>query len=173
MVAVTPASGNAYWLDKTEMTAGKYAAALGKSAPADAERGLPVRNVTWEEASAACKALGKRLPTESEWEAAATQHALDPKKARLRAAGVKGPAPVGTYPGDCTPDGVCDLIGNVSEWMADPWQPDDSENRRVIRGGSFGVAPTSQYAKPESRTKVKADARDPELGFRCARDADQ
>ncbi len=169
-----------FFLDATEMTVAGYrqAVALLGREPDDAVMtdgdDSPVRGVTWQEASDACGALGKRLPSEVEWEYAATRAPLDPGGARLLRAGVSGPSPVATHRGDCTPEGLCDLLGNVSEWTADPWravadsQPDPT--LRVVRGGSYNVAPASRYARPESRAKQKANTRDGELGFRCARD---
>jgi formylglycine-generating enzyme required for sulfatase activity len=165
----------AFRLDKTEMTTRAYAVTVGEAAPA-ADGALPKREVTWAEAAAACASVGKRLPTELEWEYAATRESLDASNARLLRRGVDGPAPVGTHPGDCTAAGLCDLLGKVSEWVSDPWrkgardQPDDTQ--RVVRGGSFTVAATSTYARPQSRSRAPADRRDPELGFRCARDGD-
>jgi eukaryotic-like serine/threonine-protein kinase len=163
-----------FWIDRTEMTAGAYHAAVGGDAPS--EPSLPAREVSWDEARAACAAVGKRLPTEVEWERAATSAPLDPRRARMLARGVDGPAPVGTHPGDCTPDGLCDLLGNVSEWTADPWQqggalsPDP--NLRAVRGGSFAVGPRAGlHSSPYSRAVVPACTRSRELGFRCARDA--
>ncbi|HUH05876.1 MAG TPA: bifunctional serine/threonine-protein kinase/formylglycine-generating enzyme family protein [Kofleriaceae bacterium] len=159
-----------FQLDKTEMTTRTYRAATGGEGGDE----LPIREVTWDEAGAACAALGKRLPSELEWEYAATRTVLDSGDAQLFQRGVSGPAPVATHPGDCTPEGLCDLLGNVSEWTADAWRVDASgatdDRRRVVRGGSFNVAVSSPYAKPQSRSRALSGQRDPELGFRCARD---
>jgi eukaryotic-like serine/threonine-protein kinase len=139
---------------------------------------IPLTGVTWDEALARCKALGKRLPSEAEWEFAATRGRLDPRGARMKADGVHGPAPVGTHDGDCTPDGICDLLGNVVEWTGDPWRvrgggdPEVDVRYRTARGGSYGVAPDEPfYASPHARLKLGKGERYPEVGFRCARDA--
>src|SRR5205823_5752806 len=65
--------------------------------------------------------------------------------ANTAASGRNGPAPVGSYPGGATPQGVQDLIGNVWEWTASamgaypgaPAMPDSMGQFRVIRGGAF------------------------------------
>ena len=167
---------NAFLLDKTEMTIATYKRAAGAlpTKVTDAPE-QPVRQITWSEASAACRALGKRLPSEEEWEFAATRHRLDAKRARLKTKGVTGPSAVASHEGDCTPEGVCDLLGNVTEWTASLWRTGTTKNAkfRVIRGGSYAVSANDRFwASPHARSKAKPTTRDPEIGFRCARDLD-
>ena len=127
---------------------------------------LPLRDVTFDEAAAYCAERGKRLPTESEWELAARRGELDPSTASLRRSDRPAPAPVGS--GDCSSEGVCDLLGNVAEWTATVW-PDDPK-KRVVRGASFRVSPSEPfYASIHARFGLDAGARDAEVGFRCAR----
>jgi sulfatase-modifying factor enzyme 1 len=80
----------------------------------------PSRFVTWTQAAAAARNAKKRLLTNAEWQAAAlgTPDAgppcvIDP--------GNTQPGPTGTA--GCVSDtGVFDMVGNVSEWVAD-WFP--------------------------------------------------
>jgi len=135
----------------------------------------PVVGVSWYEASAyaAWRAAngesGCRLPTEAEWEYAARGkdgrkypwgNEPEPDASILNYApeakegwspNVGDPTPVGVYPAGATPDGICDLAGNVWEWCEDDWHdsyegaPEDGsawveESRgvaRVVRGGSW------------------------------------
>lgn len=108
-------------------------------------------------------------------------------------------APVGSYPEGVNPEGVHDLAGNVAEWVADWWEdvyglhqmkkPDsdtiDPKSPliprkvtdptgpptgvfRVLRGGSYKQPMVS--LRGASRTRLPPGAREPDLGFRCAKD---
>lgn len=95
--------------------------------------------------------------------------------------GFAGLAPVGSFPSGSTPEGLHDLAGNVAEWVADFWadqysvaaagNPKGPPNGalRVLRGGSYRH-PLS-FMRGASRDRRPASAREPTIGFRCARDA--
>ncbi|MCE9572739.1 MAG: protein kinase [Deltaproteobacteria bacterium] len=164
----------AFAIDRREVTLALARSVLGPGVgggTGDADD-LPARNITAPQAEQVCAARGLRLPTEAEWELAARSAPL--AEGRLRTAGPRAnaPDPVGTHPKDCTPSGICDLLGNVMEWTADPWQqPSPKPDRRVVRGGSFRVAAADRfYASVDARTPAPPATPDPEVGFRCAGD---
>ena len=83
---------------------------------------FPVAGVTWEAATSYCKDLGKRLPTEEEWEFAArgTDQRLYPwgnmwQEDKANANGSNGFIEVGAKNGT-SPFGIFDMVGNVWEW---------------------------------------------------------
>ncbi len=88
----------------------------------------PVVGVSWYEATAFGRWLGKELPTREQWWRAAlgdTRGAFpwgnDVKTAEIRANfGLVGTRPVGSYPLGVSPFGCFDMAGNVREWLRDP-----------------------------------------------------
>ena len=158
-------SVDAFFLDKDEITLDAVRKALTSpklgGAPGDAGT-LPARSVTWGQAVATCKALGKRLPTENEWEIAARTTPKDPAKAALKTASGKLVATAHT---DCSSAGLCDMLGGVIEWTADAGA---KGNDKVVRGAAFTVSAAAGWAATIFfRTSVPPTA-DPEVGFRCA-----
>ena len=92
---------------------------------------------------------------------------------------VEAPTPVGLFPNGATPEGICDMAGNVFEWVADwyggyrtekqrnPKGPPTGE-ARVLRGGSWGVG--ARYLRPAGRGWSEPGYWYDGIGFRCARE---
>lgn len=159
----------------------------------------PVVHVNWHEANAYCAWAGRRLPSEAEWEFAASIRP-DGNGGLIRADYPWGDAPttadhanmdafgmgcadVADYPAGENPWGCRQLIGNVWEWTADTFNPFDgfapddyreySEplfgDTKVLRGGSWVTR--SRYINARYRNYFPAHRQDIFAGFRtCARD---
>lgn len=123
----------------------------------------PMFGLTWHQCTFFCTWLSDqlgttiRLPTETEWEAAARggdarrypwgddwrdDHAATGADQDLR--GWRRSVPVGCYPAGAAPCGALDMVGNIDEWTADIWRsypgaaaPSIDAEQRVLRGGAW------------------------------------
>lgn len=197
----------AFAIDLTEVTVEHYAECVKAKAcrtlaqKADtANRTLPVTGVSWQEATAYCQWVGKRLPSEVEWEKAARgtdgrrypwghefscqrgnfgNFSMDGRCAEEGAPGK--PVAVGSYPSGASPYGVLDMAGNVWEWTQDTYQHDAYRrvDASVVRGTVSeklrvlrGGGCCSIFGLPRAadRLALPLDYRDGDIGFRCAKD---
>jgi len=134
--------------------------------------------ISWSRAQEVCRRMGKRLPTEMEWEKAARgtdgqpypwgKEDPDCEHAVLSVCGdVNYARKPCTRPKGNSPYGLCDMIGNVGEWVisARDEGPDDIH---IYKGGSFiypyNPSPWKPYVWKRYRSFPAAEAG---IGVRC------
>lgn len=196
-----------YYMDKTEVTQGAYKQCVD-AGQCDTPRcdwnpgstpDRPVGCANWTQAVEYCAWAGKRLPTEAEWEKAArgTDGRIYPwgnetatceyAVMSVASTGLDGCGTGSTWevcsksPAGDSPYGLCDMSGNVWEWVSDWWDlgyytnspasnptGPDSGSIRVLRGGSFymdGEATQIVYVRGYDYPSGESGYQ----GFRCAR----
>ena len=191
-----PVSLPAFYIDKTEVTNAAYAdfcRATNRPLPPafpENQPDYPVVNVSILDAQLFVKWAGKRLPTAREWEKAARGtdgrdfpwgNQADPSKANINTKQIQ---PVTGYAAGASPYGALQMIGNVWELVDEfrtpgphalefgkllkpPATPD--EPWYTIRGGSFSDPLAKELIW--DATTVPARWKNPNIGFRCVKDA--
>jgi formylglycine-generating enzyme required for sulfatase activity len=196
-IAIAP-----FWIDRTEVNVAEYRGCVDRGActkPAHPSASctydlgdpqLPVSCVHWHDADTYCRASGKRLPTEAEWEFAARGNLGTPypwgggitckfavtllNERTGQSCSLGHPDRVGARPGGASMFGVLDMTGNVEEWTAD-WYVENAGRgpaprvgaSHVLRGGGW-LSPPSM-SKTTTRNWGSAVEAGPNVGFRCAK----
>ncbi len=190
-----------FYIDKYEVTMKDYKKFIEKigAQPPPLWRGsynvpkgqenFPIVEVTWMHAGSYCKDVGKRLPTEAEWEKAARGpegnkypwgSSYDKSYGNLTPG---ANTPVGSFETDKSFYGVYDMGGNVMEWTSSdylPYEGNDHKNKeyhrghKVVRGGYSGseghYTMNSIFARTSYRHGTNQMKFGRDLGFRCAKD---
>ena len=152
----------------------------------------PVVGISYYEVAAYCRWSGFELPSEAQWQMAASWRlqscaqvmhryswgdAMDTNRCNIWNSGVGTTVPVDEYKSGAAPNGVLQLIGNVWEWTSSDFSVVDDDGRQVvgdmlmkaIRGGAFDTY-FARQATSHFRTGLPSLARVHNVGFRCATD---
>ena len=182
---------SSFYMDKTEVTQAEYRKVMGKN-PSHFSGcdDCPVENVSWHDANAYAKKVGKRLPTEAEWEYAARggnkskgytysgSNDLDAVGWYDNNSGSKSHPVAQKQPNEL---GLYDMSGNVSEWCWDRYgdyssssqtdpQGSNSGEYRVLRGGGWNGS--DGFCRVAYRGRYYPYFRRNDLGFRLVRSQD-
>lgn len=150
---------------------------LGPGSTLHGKRNHPVVQVSVDDAFAYASWIGRRLPTEAEWESAArTDMALkypwgnqfDPKALNIESSGLADTSAVDDYDHAANGFGMCDMLGNVMEWTADT-QPPPFVTRKaklfnVAKGGAWNAKDSITIS---SRGLFPPNTTANIIGFRC------
>jgi iron(II)-dependent oxidoreductase len=154
------------------------------------EARLPVVGISWFEAWAFARWVGKRLPSDAEWTKAGAWpvesapgriaqrrypwgESFDVRRAHLFGSGSYAPVAVDEFAGGVSVGGIHQLIGNVWEWTTTPLAElgdptlHVSESVMSIRGGAFDTY-FENHATCHYQSGEQALSRRPNIGFRLA-----
>jgi len=178
----------AYYIDKYEVTNSQFKEVFPDHTFPKGQEQFPASGVSWNQAMKFAQTIGKRLPTEAEWEKAARGpdgreypwgDAFSAANCNAAPTGNEAPMRVGRFIDGASPYGVMDMSGNIAEWVFN-WYEQYEGNRdvtkdygqvfRVIRGGSF--ASKEFDVRCARRHFDRMDTSKPEYGFRCAKDVE-
>ncbi|HEX71798.1 MAG TPA: hypothetical protein ENN65_00565, partial [Candidatus Hydrogenedentes bacterium] len=180
---------DAFYIDRHEVTNEQFKKVFPGHTFTKGKEQLPVSGVSWTQATQYAQAVGKRLPTEAEWEKAARGEDgreypwgadFDKSLCNTTELDLGGPTVVGRFLGGASPYGCLDMAGNVYEWVADWYEAypgntlvtkDYGQVYRVLRGGSYMSG--RFHARCARRHFDRMDAQRADYGFRCAKDVEK
>jgi serine/threonine-protein kinase len=170
---------NEFWIDQYQVTNADYERFIAETGapppmvwPAEAKH--PVRGVSWEQASAYCAWVNKRLANEAEWEAAGRGPGPEPQLHPWGDDPTDGgnvlqlpndnTYEVGSQFFNVSPFQVYDMVGNVWEWVGEPYG-NISPGIKILRGGRYSNPVDLAYrlpVAPDDTSYIRY------AGFRCA-----
>ncbi len=177
---------DAFYIDKCEVSNAQYKQVFSQYEFPPGQEDMPVTGISWSEAGSYAQAVGKRLPTEAEWEKAARGEDgreypwgmdFDKELCNTAEADVDEVKSVNAYMGNASPYGCINMAGNVYEWTSDwyaayPGNTDVTKDYgqvyRVLRGGSY--LSDRFEARCACRHFDRMDAKRADYGFRCVMD---
>jgi len=179
---------DAFYMDIYEVSYGEFLQFKPQAQYAEGRLNHPMQGVSWYEADAYCLWVGKRLPTEFEWEKAArglegNLYVWGNKFVRENGNFGKTVQPPTKQPKDLSEFGVYELNGNVSEWTSSwyhPYKgssfedPNYGKKYKVIRGGAINKREhgfLKEFALLPYRNFAPQKMRSWDTGFRCAKSA--
>lgn len=150
------------------------------------KRDHPANCVSWRDADAFCRYAGGRLPTMKEWMAELNAGGDVPKPwnsaqkitcddlvwagMHRNGCGKDGTWPVCSKPAGNSASGICDMSGNVWEWMdVTPEVLKASDDTRFLKGGSWRETSPNHFSTAFTRVG-KAYEWDASFGFHCVRE---
>lgn len=186
-----------FWLDRNEVTVAEYESCVQKGTCKMPDKDGPYCNfriqerkkhpincVSWTQADAYCRSINKRLPTDAEWQFAATSSGkrsypwgnAEPSceyaihKGSTKAGCERDSTwPVGSLTAGRSLEGAFDLVGNVAEWTQDCAEKTaGSCSKRHAWGGSWQSM--GAFLEVKSSKQAVPDQGSPLIGFRCAAD---
>ena len=176
-----------FYIDRFEVTNQAYKKVVSSHTFPKGQDNFPALGISWTEALRYCEAIGKRLPTEAEWEKAARGSdkriypwgdIFSPQMSNTKETELGMPTRVGYFYATPSTHGCMDMAGNAYEWVMDwhdayPGNPDVTKDYgqifRILRGGSFL---TEKFeARTSARHFDRMDSGRRDYGFRCAMDA--
>lgn len=173
--AVQSISLPAFWIDQYQVTNTEFQQFTPDWVIPPGKENHPVMGVTWDQADAYCRSLGKRLPKEAEWEAAGRGSGENPQLypwgTDPSADGNAFDLPnntyeVGSQDFNISPLQVYDLLYNVYEWVGEPYGSLTAGNH-ILRGARYGTPYDLAFRLEVSPNDTQNI---PYAGFRCAAD---
>ena len=177
----------AFYIDRFEVTNQAFKQVFPNHKFLEGHENLPATGITWTQAFRYCDSLGKRLPTEAEWEKAARGtdarmypwgDLFNPELSNTTESGFGMATRVGLFYATPSVFGTMDMAGNAYEWTADWYEAypgnqyvtkDYGQIFRVLRGGSYLTQRFEARTTARHFDRMDSDRRD--YGCRCAMNA--